>query len=376
MSKPERYCDIEKIINDKTYALDKEISVKEKNGLYVLKYNKSALNDTNFETLGWFRSVISDGKKVLSVAPPKSVMINLIKNNYGLDECYAEEFVEGTMINCFYNEGEWNIATRSTIGGDCKFDSVKTFREMFFEAMEEIGLSFKNLKKEYSYSFVLQHPDNRIVVPFKTPNLILVEIFNISNFTFKDKCNEEFKDLIKIVKIPNKITFNSWDELFETYSDTEFKVVGCIVKTNDNLYRTKIRNKNYEYIRRLKGNSTKLQYQYYSLRKLKKIKEFLTFYPEFTKDFNHFKDVLYKWTEELYKNYRLCFINKEKSLKEYPFNFRINMYNLHQIYLKDLRPNKKWVHKNIVKNYINNLDAGSLMYIINFKDKSYNNKLI
>ena len=123
----------------------------------------------------------------------------------------------------------------------------------------------------------------------------------------------------------------------------------------------------------MKGNSTKLQYQYYSLRKLKKIQEFLKFYPEYTTDFEEFKNVLYNWTEKLYRNYRACYIKKEKPLKEYPFQYRIHMYNLHQIYLKHLRQQKLWVNKNVVKNHINNLDPGSLMYIINFKDKSVNN---
>ena len=382
MSKHESYCDLEKIIKDFKYAKEKNIIVKKYNNLNILKYNKNALNESNVHTLGWYRSVITNGSEILGMAPRKCIRLEFIQMNFKEDECYAEEFVEGTMINCFYDykNEKWEIATRSNISANCRFNNNKTFREMFFEAMEKKGLTFDHLKKQYSYSFVLQHPENRIVVPFDRCDLVLVEIFDIQKINsgphttiIKNKSDKEFENLLKIIRIPQKLAFVNWRDLINVYSNCDYKIVGCIIKTGSPFNRTKIRNKNYEYIRRLKGNSTQLQYQYYSLRKLKKIQEFLKFYPEYTEDFNDFKNVLYDWTEELYRNYRACYIKKEKPLKEYPFQFRIHMYNLHQIYLQYLRHKKLWVDKNIVKNHINSLDPASLMYIINFKDRANNN---
>ena len=390
MSKLDSYCDLEKTIKDLKYAKEKNIIVKKGNNLNILKYNKNALNSSNVHTLGWFRSVIVNDKEILGMAPPKSASFELIQLNFKEPECYAEEFVEGTMINCFYDyqNDKWEIATRSNIGANCRFNNHKTFREMFFEAAEAKGFTFDLLEKDYSYSFVLQHPENRIVVPFDKADLVLVEIFDIPkirawynmNGTYttiiKNKNDKEFENLLKIIRIPQKLALTNWQSLINLYSNCDYKTVGCIIKTKDSFKRTKIRNKNYEYIRRLKGNSTKLQFQYYSLRKLKKIQEFLKFYPEYTKDFDEYKDVLYAWTEELYRNYRGCYVKKEKPLKEYPFPFRIHMYNLHQIYLQYLRHQKLWVDKNTVKNHINSLDPASLMYIINFKDKANNNNSV
>jgi len=386
MSKPETYCDLQKAINDKSYASGKDLVVKTHKNLSVVKYNKSALNESNIFTLGRYRSIITNQNGILSIAPPKSISIEFIKFNFKENECDAEEFIEGTMINCFYDHQneKWEIATRSNIGANCRFNSNKTFREMFFEAAEAKGLSFDYLNKEYSYSFVLQHPENRIVVPFNEPDLVLVEIFDLEKVNtsvygeiIKNKNDKEFEGLLNIVRIPQKIPFDNWENLINLYSHCDFKTVGCIIKTKKHtcvsLLRSKIRNKNYEYIRNLRGNSTKLQYQYYSLRRVKKIQEFLHFYPEYTKDFDDFKNILYAWTEKLYRNYRSCYIHKEKPLKKYPFAFRIHMYNLHQIYLQKLRHKKQWVDKNVVKSHINNLDPASLMYIINFKDKTNNN---
>ena len=85
----------------------------------------------------------------------------------------------------FLQNDKWEIATRSNIGANCRFNNHKTFREMFFEAAEAKGFTFDLLEKDYSYSFVLQHPENRIVVPFDKADLVLVEIFdNISHTNF------------------------------------------------------------------------------------------------------------------------------------------------------------------------------------------------
>jgi hypothetical protein len=52
---------------------------------------------------------------------------------------------------------------------------------MFLEASYENSMSFNLLDKKYSYSFVVQQPENRIVVPFKSPQLYLVAVYSIVN---------------------------------------------------------------------------------------------------------------------------------------------------------------------------------------------------
>jgi len=94
----------------------------------------------------------------------------------------------------------------------------------------------------------------------------------------------------------------------------------------------------------------------------------LSYYPEHSDTFSLMQMQLHKWTTELYQNYIKCFIKKEGTLKDYSFPFRIHMYNLHQIYLKNLREKKQSINKRIVINHINNLDPAALMYLINFKD--------
>ena len=86
------------------------------------------------------------------------------------------------MINVFWDSniglsGAWEISTRNTVGAESSFyksPNSKTFRTMFLEAAINNNLDLDSLNKNFCYSFVLQHPENRIVVPFKAPQLYLI----------------------------------------------------------------------------------------------------------------------------------------------------------------------------------------------------------
>ena len=154
----EDYANIKRLISDNGYRLQKNIKVKKMGGLYVIKYNKSELSMVNEKTLGMFRSVITDGGNVLSFAPPKSINFDFFSQTTEFNECRFEEFVEGTMINLFWNpiSNDWCIATRSSIGAKCKYNvnSTKTFRHMFLDAMNTQGIEFDLFSKKNSHSFV------------------------------------------------------------------------------------------------------------------------------------------------------------------------------------------------------------------------------
>jgi hypothetical protein len=138
------YADVAKLVTDKNYAKSKNIMVKKQNDLYVLKYSKYGLNNENIGTLGLFRSVITDGKSLLAFSPPKSISFASFTEKFVKDECIAEEFIEGTMINCFYYKDQWMISSRWDIGANSSFyqDHNITFRSMFLEAMVACDVTY------------------------------------------------------------------------------------------------------------------------------------------------------------------------------------------------------------------------------------------
>ena len=247
---------------------------------------------------------------------------------------------------------------------------------MFLEALQKNNLILDNLNQKYSYSFVLQHPDNRIVVPFKQPQVYLVAVYNIDN---SDKNNikvfpinnfdKVFDWTSTTIKFPEKYEWNNYSNLIEKYAsmNTSYKILGFIIYNNQTGERTKYRNPVYEQVRKLKGNQPKIQYQYLCLRKEGKVVDFLKFYPENKKQFYLLRDQVHLYTNTLFSNYILCYIKKVKPLIEFSEQYKTHMFNIHQIYINDLREKKLFITNTVVKDYVNNLHPSLLMYCLNFQ---------
>ena len=382
--------DIARVVTDKKYALEKHLTVKVLNAvenstsdkLYLLQYIKHELNGDNLTTLGQFRSVITDGKKILSFAPPKSIAFDTFKSYCEYGNASILEFCEGTMINLFYNSvrGDWELATRGNIGARCKFYQHvdKTFRTMFLEAMIRVNLKFQELDTAKSYSFVLQHRDNRIVVPFTTKTLVLTNIYSFDGFVVHQEEASYVESEAARLKCCYPRSFNdisntthiNYDAIVDHFNTmrVEYEIVGAMFIDPRTGLRTKLRNPTYEYVRRLKGNSPKRQFQYYNLRKLGKVREYLHYYPEDKSIFADFRRNLHAWTNSLLANYNDCYIKKLAPLKDFPYAFRPHMFQLHQMYLNILRPTNSYVSHKVVIDYVNNLESPRLMFAINYNN--------
>ena len=104
----------------------------------IAKYNKpvlKSLEDNNiaeFNELAKCRSIILKNNKVVAFSPPKSIGFDLFKNTHSnISESWIEDFIDGTMINVFFDNLNqvWEIATRSTVGGNIIFfNDVKNYK--------------------------------------------------------------------------------------------------------------------------------------------------------------------------------------------------------------------------------------------------------
>lgn len=344
----------------------------QKNKYSIISYHRKFLSsDEKIFNEGLLRSVIlDDDNKIISFSPPKSVSFETFFNLYPnkTNVIVAEEFIEGTMINLFWDSkiSEWEISTRHSVGGEVGFYTSpsllkKTFRTMFYEAVEENHLDFNNLNKEYSYSFVLQHPENRIVLSIKKPQLYLVSAYHILNDEEIISINSsEYQSIVNHsnVKIPQVYeTWENYEDLINRYAglNTDYNIQGFLLKNIETGLRTKERNPNYEVVRKLRGNQAKLQYQYLILIKSKDVTNFLKYYQEYKKDFFLFRKLLRQFTHALYKNYISCYICKEKPLLEYSNQYRTHMYYIHEIYKNELKQLGQKINLEVVINYVNNL---------------------
>ena len=369
-----------------------ECRTSDKQKYSVIRYLKEFLCLDMIPTYGLCRSIIlNSANVVVGFAPPKSIPSDTFIKMHPdkTTHLVAQEFIEGTMINAFWDPsvglgGGWEISTRNTVGATSSFfkgANRKTFRDMFLEAAKDLNLSLDQLNKDLCYSFVLQHPENRIVVPFKKPDLYLVALYNIKvvdgntmvmSYPMIDLKNFDWGPAS--IKFPEIYEWNTYTELIEKYAsmNTSYSTLGVVVYNNLTCERMKIRNPVYEQVRNLRGNQPKLQYQYLSLRKEGKVADFLKFYPENKKEFSVFRDQVHLFTSTLFANYASCYIKKEKPLKEFSDQYRTHMFNIHKIYMDEMREKKMFITNTTVINYVNNLHPSLLMYCLNFQMRKRN----
>ena len=377
--------------NSNVLKLNK-IECKTNNSSYrVIRYDKNLLCVDLIPSYGLCRSVIlNSANNVVGFAPPKAIHTDVFINKYPENEhdgeIEAEEFVEGTMINVFFDStigvtGSWEISTRNTVGATSSFFKTphsKTFRQMFMEAAAECKLDINQLDKDLCYSFVLQHPENRIVVPFSKPNLYLVAVYKILNNSDNSVVVQSYdvfeyeyyfhETIRSSVKFPSSYVCLDYSELIEKYGsmNTNYDIVGAVIYNNLTGERTKIRNPVYEQVRNLRGNQPKLQYQYLCLRHEGRVKDFLTYYPENKNEFSKFRGQVHLFTDTLYSNYVACYIKKEKPLIQFSEQYRTHMFNIHQIYMNEFREKKQFITNTVVQKYVNELHPSLLMYCLNY----------
>ena len=369
---------------DKYYFVN-NYSTKSNEQYSIIKYRKEMLSADLNSTYGLLRSVIVSGSKIVSFAPPKSISGETFMLKYPIktDKIIAHEFIEGTMINLFYDHnygatGCWQISTRNTVGAEVSFYkwSKKTFNQMFLEACMYNNFIIQTLNPNYCYSFVLQHPENRIVVPFKHPQLFLVAVYEINqkeddisvtDININNVKNSGLWHLTGI-RFPETYKFNSYSELIEQFAspNTPYNILGIVIKNTESGERTKFRNPIYEEVRQLRGNQPKLQYQYLCLRHSGKLPEFLKYYPESKAEMSKFREQVHMFTNTLHQKYISCYVKKEKQLKEYSNQYRTHMFKLHEVFINELRPQHLFVTNTVVINYVNKLHPSLLMYCLNY----------
>jgi hypothetical protein len=375
----------------------------------VINYNKPRLTNFNeIEEYGALRSVIVNPlNKVIGFSPPKSIPYWDFISKYpsfllgdhveeeekvsanAAKQVICQEFVEGTMINVFWDSciSQFVVSTKNTVGADSSFfvtNPRKTFREMFEESASYVGLSINNLNNEYCYSFVMQHPENRIVTYYEVPALHLIAVYKIIHdfdetspsvsivtvesvdFNIARGCDALRESGVQYLKTYDEIA--SYQEAVDKFASvtTPYNIQGVVLVNLETGERTKARNPNFEQVKRLRGNQPKGQYQYLSLMSQGKIREFLSFYPEFSDDFLLYKDQLHKFTSQLLTHYSDCYIKKQAPLMSFPKQYRTHMYNLNTLYKSVLKPAGQFVNKLVTINYVNGLPTDHLMYAINY----------
>jgi len=305
---------------------------------------------------GLYRSIIYKHNHVVCFSPPKSILYTDFQERHPIESCVVDEFIDGTMINVFYDREveSWVIATRSIVGAKCTFYSSKTFHDMFHET----NINYEELNKNYTYSFVLQHPENQIVTPVTEPRLFLIAVYQITENTVYEVHSSNH--CITSYLTPSTYTFSSYTDAEQFVQKQPYGFKGLMIKYNGE--RTKIRNIAYETVKKLRGNSCNSLYTYLMIRSTPDQIEYEKYFPDHT--FKTYEEQLNYLIRLLHTLYIECFIKKKCPLKTYNQPFKQHLYELHMIYLHRLRQEKKYISKHEVKKYIINLPPALVVTLI------------
>lgn len=287
-----------------------------------------------------------------------------------------QAFVDGTMVNVFVAPGsdEAVLVTRSRLGAISSFEGKKSFAEQFEDASAAVGITsmasflrnMQCLKKEHPVfaTFVLSHPDNRIVASVTQPSLTLIQVgyVNEKNHVFvvddsfqwgeagekiaaeKYEISEEDKKSVESLK--------AWVQ--KKAQSAGYGWQGVVLKDSQG-GRIRIRSDLYQMVRKLRGNENSSWERFARLRSGKLIQQYLTFYPEESAAFYELEGRMRSQTRKLLSLYVATFIKKEQAYHELPWPFKYHVSMLHNLYKETLKPAKKTVDLQAVINYVNRL---------------------
>ena len=99
------------------------------------------------------------------------------------DNSVLEEAEDGAVLTVFNHGGTWVVSTKRNIDAhNVKWSSSKSFYELLSDAIPGGNLTEtfdRDLDKDYTYSFVLLHPENHLVINHREPKLIYVSRRNL-----------------------------------------------------------------------------------------------------------------------------------------------------------------------------------------------------
>jgi hypothetical protein len=388
-------------------------SVQTKRATYKMLYYDTKYVCTNDTITQLYRSLVLSPEQnhLLSFSPPKSMDIDeFIKKNPKMDsKIWANEFVEGTMINLFYDERiqSWEISTKGSVGGNYWFYRTdytnlhyvdktaakqSTFREMFLDVfrcrdrdVNEIAF-LENLPKYYSYSFVLQHSENHIVLPIKEAKLYLVAVYEISETraTGIPPCIYEewdcFFNIRGIIDFPERYNHNNDNMSYEMIRanhcsiQSRYDKVGVMFTNMETGTRASMKNPVYDEVKKLRGNNPNLQYQYLCLLRIGKINDFLKYFPMYKRQFNRFQCEIADFITNVHKSYISQYIHK-KNMVPISKKYHVHIWRLHhQIYLPSLsqelnKGSKRIITRYAVKQYFDEMEPRSMLYYLHYEDR-------
>lgn len=379
-------------------------------GYSLIRYEKGT-SKMDLPHSKWFRSVVWNTKtnRPVCVAPPKaSSQEFLFKTFKELSDAgvICQELLDGFMINCFRVVGDktLHITSRSKLNAAGKFYSEKSFRELFIDAYMNTSecplynetiiqdnssniLSPDSSKGEVAifYSFLVQHKENRIVKNIENNRVFVVHkgvVFEDGRIEFEDS-PDIFKGRSNIELFPlsikpakesyAQIVLHSPDEKEEQtevqkwikniLQERDWQFYGVVFKDASG-NRWRFRSEKYYAVKALRGNSPTIRERFAQLYSQNLIQKYLEYYPDEMLQMTIHLMFMNGITKILYDLYADLHIRKVIRVDDVNKMYLPHLYNIHGIYLSQLRPAGKKVNINEITIYLHKQPWQRISFLI------------
>lgn len=316
------------------FAKSNNLHIKETDKLYMIYFKHDDIIDESNEHVRKCKGII------LEKGTDKIVCYTSDKYYDNLNQLseikWIEDCIDGTQIRVFYYDGKWNYSTTRCIDADRSYwYSSKSFRTLFMESCTTVrdtlanacetasisGYDESRLDKNKCYSFILCHPENRIVIKYDKPMLYHVLTRDMTTLEIID-------DDIGVPK-PTRYYNQTIDELLLAANDA--MKMGFIVCDKDGK-KAEIQTDNYKMVRELRGNSNNLFYHYLCLRKSGLVDAFLKYYGEYSDAIEKYEQDLLRLFNLVYHTYVSRYIKKE--IDSSPSYMKNILYLIHGEYIR------------------------------------------
>lgn len=274
---------------------------------------------------------------------------NELKEKHNLSLEYCED---GTVIRLYNYKGKWYTATTKCIDARYSYwSSEKTFDEMFWDVFDKTVLD--TLHEEYTYSFVLLHTENRIVVDHKKNDILYISRTN--NITKEDDCSNIFS----YVRVENTESIVSVDKLEDCYVPSKRGVlVRCI--DNGRMLTYQYDFKKYDEIKKIRGNVPLLRMRYLELlNDPDSLRLLETYYPESQLLFAMIKHCVGNLYKEIHQLYYKSHIKHTIRVKDDHLLYRTltQLHGIHKkqnvvITLEEVKKKVDTLDKTVLKNLL------------------------
>lgn len=262
-----------------------------------------------------------------------------------IPENYEVEIsTEGTLVKLYYYDNKWVVGTSRSIDASIShWNNSKSFKELFFECIDYEKFDINTLDKSHCYSFVMQHPENKICNNVSVKYCSMLNEVNLNSGEIVRKTTG-FKVEKTFEQVVEEIDQDSCNNNYIVYlqDGRRIKLLNRNFKEKQGLLRNDPNMKRV-YTRCIQENTTDLAKKY------------------FPNEIQMFDFIDYRFFD-VAKDIHRCYMNRyiHKSDEEVNEKYEKSLKQLHWIY----RQNREKITPNKVIELLMGLPVKVLMFVL------------